>query len=713
MSRARKLRIAIQICDALAAAHSKGIIHRDLKEENIMIAADGTVKVLDFGIARHEEEHDLPPLAAVSPVAGSEALDNAATLILGVKITPPGEPPYGVTEHGMALGTPATMSPEQASGGIVTPASDLYSFGLLLQMLFTEKSPHPQHLEPRELVLRAAAGKTEPMAGQSRDITALVDRLKRVAPASRPTAIETLEILKRIADAPKRRVRMALLIAAIVSVAGLVTKYIVDVTAARRQAEQRRAQAEALVGFMVGDLHDKLKSLARLDLLDGAASRVLAYFESLDPDELSAADLDKNALALAQLGQARSDQGKLDEAVQLHRESVRYATAAVARDPKREDAQLALSNAHFYLGDALRRKGDLDGALTHFHRYLAISTDLAAAHPGDATFAAEVSYGHGNLGAVHEAAGDLDRALAEYRLSVALDRPRLKNAPDSAKAQEDLATSLNRVGVVLQTTGDLAGARQAFTEEIALRRQLVAAAPDHATHQLLLATCLAYTGVIEQMMGERERAIASFSEELGIAAKLAAGDPTNIASRRNVASAQQRLAMLLTDDLPSAIAMIDEAERTMREVVSIDRRPAWQLDLAAAIQREGALRMLAGDRVRMRDAAREALTLIEAQAAAAPKNPKITRTLCEILLFAADAEAPGSGAATDFRTRVANLTAADRNRDPRITALRVRALNGLGRPREAAPLLADLQRSGYRDLGLSPPITGSPPTAGR
>src|SRR5690349_1917111 len=118
MSRARKLRIAVEICDALAAAHRKGVVHRDLKEENIMIAADGTVKVLDFGIARHGADEETPQPVVVP----SEPIEQAATLIFPVgDLTPPEEMSRVVTEGGVAVGTPATMSPEQAIGGIATP----------------------------------------------------------------------------------------------------------------------------------------------------------------------------------------------------------------------------------------------------------------------------------------------------------------------------------------------------------------------------------------------------------------------------------------------------------------------------------------------------------------------------------------------------------------------------------------------------------------
>lgn len=707
MSRTRKLRIALEICDALAAAHRKGIVHRDLKEENVMIASDGTVKVLDFGIARQAEEHDTPP----PPSSINEPIESAATLIFpvgGVKATPPDELPPPVTEHGLAVGTPATMSPEQAIGGTATPASDMYSFGLLLQMLFTEKPAHPDYLGARELMLRAAAGTTEPMAGQPRDVTALVERLKRFAPADRPTAIETLEVLQRIVAAPKRRIRIATLVIALILLAGFVTKYVVDITTARREAEEKRQQAEALVSYIVGDLRTKLESVGRLDVLDDAASRVLAYFASLDPEELSGDNLHKHSLALAQLGEVRLNQGKPDHAAKMFDEAIRFATAAVARDPKRDEWQLALSNAHFYLGDAMRQKGDPEGTLRHFRTYLDISRALAAAHPGNPKYQAEVSYGHGNMGAAYEAAGNQAGALAEYRTAVELDRERLTREPANEKWQTDLVISLNRVGVVLQSRSDLAGARRVFREQLELQRQLVAAAPHDARRKGRLATSLAYTGVLQQMMGDTSEALASFTEELAINTELAERDPENVLARRNRASAQTRMIMLLPHDPARAASMLADAERTMREIVRTDPRPTWRRDLAIIVQRGAAIRLQAGNRRGVRESAQEALALMEQVAIEEPRHAQTTRALCEVLLFAAEAEPPDSNVATLYRTRVVALTAEERN-DPRLTEFRIRALMALGRRAEAASLADELFRSGYRDGGIPALVAESPP----
>src|SRR5262245_41993660 len=111
------LDIAKQICDALEAAHERGIIHRDLKPANIKITPDGTVKVLDFGLAK-------PTGAESSDVEG---LSNSPTLRTLA------------SSPGMILGTAAYMSPEQAKGRPIDRRTDIFAFGCVLYEMLTGK----------------------------------------------------------------------------------------------------------------------------------------------------------------------------------------------------------------------------------------------------------------------------------------------------------------------------------------------------------------------------------------------------------------------------------------------------------------------------------------------------------------------------------------------------------------------------------------------
>jgi eukaryotic-like serine/threonine-protein kinase len=119
MSLTDALPIAKQIAEALEAAHEQGIIHRDLKPANIKVRADGTVKVLDFGLAKALDPADMSS-------ASADALANSPT------ITSP-----AMTEMGTILGTAAYMSPEQAKGRAVDRRTDIWAFGAVLYEMLT------------------------------------------------------------------------------------------------------------------------------------------------------------------------------------------------------------------------------------------------------------------------------------------------------------------------------------------------------------------------------------------------------------------------------------------------------------------------------------------------------------------------------------------------------------------------------------------------
>src|ERR1700716_2871898 len=114
------LKIAVQIAEALEAAHEKSIIHRDLKPANVKVTPQGKVKVLDFGLAK-----------AIWGAETNQDLSQSA-IINGVQ-----------THAGHIVGTPGYMSPEQARGEDVDKRTDLWAFGCLLYELLTGKRAFP------------------------------------------------------------------------------------------------------------------------------------------------------------------------------------------------------------------------------------------------------------------------------------------------------------------------------------------------------------------------------------------------------------------------------------------------------------------------------------------------------------------------------------------------------------------------------------------
>jgi serine/threonine-protein kinase len=554
---AEALRIARKIAGALARAHEKGVIHRDLKPENVMLADDGEIKLLDFGLAK--------PI-----VSGDSELGTATT----------------ATEHGRLLGTPMYMSPEQAKGWAIDAGSDVFSFGVMLYEMLTGRRPF---VAPTVVELFIALDRDEPLPPSrlaprvSAAAERVVLRCLRKDPKERyPDGAALARELEAVPApaAPRRRLGgLAAVLAAgavvVVVAAGAMrsgpsaSAVPVAPTAVTDLPAPRSPSAEAVAAYRAG------LTISR----DGAApGKGFVRAVELDPD-LAAAHVQ---LASCVMGHELTSAREHFRAAQAHRADL------TPRDQAMLDAFEPL--VHRQPADWAESNRRLQAAV--------------ARYPGDAQLWHLLALGRANW-------DDFEAAVADQRRALALD-------PGYASAQASLAMALAYLGRFdearaaadqclvaspaslgcLSIIAELEHTRGACDAmEGTARRIIAAGSPPHASYALL-AQALAARGA--SLTSVRE---SLHQSELGLA-EVPAGLLPEIERTRRRLGTQSALAAL-TGDFDAALRVAGEIDKTLvesRQQSEHGMHAAWVAQVYLEIGRDADAGLVALDFLDRRDA---------------------------------------------------------------------------------------------------------------
>lgn len=394
----------------------------------------------------------------------------------------------------------------------------------------------PEQCFPRALRFRLEADgqlgnrAIEPVAADARDIGDAPRRARRKVQAAL-LGIPYGELARR--EQQRRNRRLAAVTAA--SVLGMAGTLALSFTAWRAQqdAERRRSQAEELVGFMLGDLRDRVEPIGRLDLLRAVGDEAVSYFGRLGPRDLDDRALAQQVKALTQVGEVQLSLGNSGQALIAFDEAWRRAAELAKRYPAEPQLLYDRGQAEFWVGYVHRERGDLAAAREWLTRYRDTALQLHQLDPDNLDARLELAYGERNLGALAFGEGRLAEAEEAYTKDIANLRSLIARAPDREDLVYDLADSLSWVGSILEHQGRPAEAGRRFRQAADILDEMHAKHPANRPYEARLVSELAQLARLQIVLGEFDSALALYQEALSHSRELVRHDPQNQPWRRS------------------------------------------------------------------------------------------------------------------------------------------------------------------------------------
>jgi tetratricopeptide (TPR) repeat protein len=549
-----RLKLFLDVGEAVEHAHRNLVVHRDLKPSNILITTEGRPKLLDFGIAK---------------IFSTEGSDLLAMTLAGTRLL-----------------TPHYASPEQVRGEVVTTATDVYSLGAVLYEILTGSRPLKVDSGALQEVERAVCTQ-EPLPPSAtpgtsgvnaRELRGDLDNIVlkslqkepqrrygsvnqfcddiRFYLAGRPVVARKDTVAYRTGKFVRRHragvVAGALVFTAVLAGAAATLWEARVAFDQRARAERRFNDVRKLANSFLFEFHDAIQNLpgstpARLLVV----RRALEYLDSLAAEGRDDRSLQMEiASAYQRVGELQGDPmfpnlGDSQGALATSYKALAIREALSRSDPGNQQLRLALASIHQQISDVLHFSGDSAGAIDHSGKALGIYEALAGSLANDPKFQIQrviQTYSHAEL---LKLAGDLDGAASEFSRAVELSGRLIAANPSNTVGKIHLATSLDGLGGVLQDKGDTSGALENRQKGLVIREELSASDPDNAHYRRQMAFSHHNVGLSLVEAGDLSSALGHFRRELSLFESLSAADPKDAQARRNRSLAHKQIGDVL------------------------------------------------------------------------------------------------------------------------------------------------------------------------